>query len=43
MKIIYMGTPEIAAVILDSLLNDEKNEVVLAVTRPGPATPSWPC
>ena len=34
MKIIYMGTPEIAAIILDSLLNDGKNEVVLAVTQP---------
>lgn len=33
MRIIYMGTPEIAAVILKDLLNSE-HEVVLVVTQP---------
>ena len=33
MRIVYMGTPEIAAVILERLL-EEPYEVVLAVTQP---------
>ena len=34
MKIVYMGTPEIAAVILNRILESGKHEVVLAVTQP---------
>ena len=33
-KIIYMGTPEIAAVILQSLLDNPEHEIVLCVTQP---------
>ncbi len=34
MRIIYMGTPEIAAVILKRLVENGEDEVVLAVTQP---------
>ncbi|MGN0165143.1 MAG: methionyl-tRNA formyltransferase [Lachnospiraceae bacterium] len=34
MKIIYMGTPEIAAVILKGIIKQGEDEVVLAVTQP---------
>lgn len=34
MRIIYMGTPEIAAVILKGIIEKGEDEVVLAVTQP---------
>ncbi|MBD3794464.1 MAG: methionyl-tRNA formyltransferase [Epsilonproteobacteria bacterium] len=33
-RIVYMGTPEYAKVILDSIINDDRFEVVLVLTQP---------